>query len=132
MQFCFQTEATVDCGAGSIILSNTIEEITVNATDIGNVEACVVDQLTLTKNDDGGPYTPGDTLVYTLVVTNTGVGNASNVQVTDTIPVELTRSAATATSQGTCDDSGDPLVVCNIGTLTPGQSETVTITTTVN
>lgn len=134
VQFCFQTEASVDCGAtGSVTLSNTIEEVTVNATDISNVEACVVDQLTLTKNDDGnGPYSPGDALVYTLVVTNTGIGNANNVQVTDTIPATLTRSTATTTTQGSCDDSGDPLVVCNIGTLTPGQSETVTITTTVN
>jgi hypothetical protein len=52
--------------------------------------------------------------------------------VTDTIPSGLTRSAATTTTLGTCNDLGDPNIVCDIGTLGAGLSATVTITTTVN
>jgi uncharacterized repeat protein (TIGR01451 family) len=88
--------------------------------------------LTITKSDDGnGPYSSGDPLVYTIVVTNSG-SDADNVMVTDTIPSGLTRSAATTTTLGTCNDLGDPNIVCDIGTLGAGLSATVTITTTVN
>jgi uncharacterized repeat protein (TIGR01451 family) len=102
------------------------------ASYFSGFNALISTDLSITKSDDGnGPYSSGDSLVYTIVVTNS-VSDAENVVITDTIPGELTRSAVTTTTLGTCDDSGDPAIVCDIGTLGAGLSATVTITTTVN
>lgn len=105
-------------GTASIIFTAT-------AIDIQKVNATVHDQrctalitinpianLTITKT---GPTTviAGNTITYTITVTNNGPDPAFNVQIGDTIPAIL---------QNIIHDS------FNLGTIDPGQSKTVTIT----
>jgi uncharacterized repeat protein (TIGR01451 family) len=59
-------------------------------------------------------------------VANTGTVAATNVVVTDSIPAGLT---ITNVSPAACSWAGQ-LVTCNLGTLGPGQSVTITITVT--
>ena len=77
--------------------------------------------LAVTKT---GPttVTPGVAYPYTVTVTDHGPSTATAVTLTDTLPPGVTLSAA---SGATC--AGSP-VVCDVGTVAPGGSVTVTLT----
>jgi uncharacterized repeat protein (TIGR01451 family)/fimbrial isopeptide formation D2 family protein len=83
----------------------------------------------LTDADGNSTPSPGDTLLYTVVVTNSGNTGASNVAFTD-IPdthTTLVNSSVTA-SQGviTSGNSGAPPVTVQLGTLGGGAVATIT------
>jgi len=73
------------------------------------------------------PVEPGGSLAYTFFVYNGGPSTASGVTLTDTIP-GTTTFVSSSTTIGSC--SGTTTVTCNLGTLTPGQTATVTINVT--
>ncbi|MCA9667618.1 MAG: DUF11 domain-containing protein, partial [Myxococcales bacterium] len=54
-----------------------------SAPDLSNTSKTVVD-------NNGGPTRPGDTLTYTVTITNSGNAAANNVRVTDMVDVALT------------------------------------------
>ena len=80
--------------------------------------------VALTKT---GPATvlPNGQVTYTITVTNNGPSAADNVTVNDTIPSALTNVDLTP-SVGTCDNAG----TCQLGTLQPGATATITVTGT--
>ena len=70
----------------------------------------------------------GADLTYSIVVTNEGPSDATNVVVSDPLPAGTTFGLATAT-QGTCGESSGT-VTCDLGTMVDGASATVTLTVT--
>jgi uncharacterized repeat protein (TIGR01451 family) len=73
-------------------------------------------------NRDSAPV--GAKVTYTIVVTNDGPDAADLVTLTDELPVELALESATV-DVGIC--TGDPTVICTIGSLNNGESATATI-----
>lgn len=71
--------------------------------------------LNITKSVDSATATPGDTLTYTLVITNSGEADATNVVVTDNLPDGFVFLAGGRTTR-----------TWNIGTLAAGASKTLT------
>jgi uncharacterized repeat protein (TIGR01451 family) len=71
------------------------------------------------------PVFAGDYLNYLITITNLGPDNATSVVLTDTLPPNVAFSAATL-SQGTNTAVGGT-VACNLGTIAPGATATVTI-----
>src|SRR5438132_5820698 len=69
-----------------------------------------------------GPFTPGQSLTYTLVVANAGPSTATNIQVTDT-PTNLN---ITNVSGGGC-----AALPCAIASLASGSNVTITVTATI-
>jgi len=89
--------------------------------------------LTATKTVSGTP-TPGSTLTYTVVLTNSGtLAQADNPgnEFTDVLPASLTLVSATATSGTAVPTVGTNTVTWN-GSIPAGGSVTITITATVN
>lgn len=80
--------------------------------------------LSLTKGDSPDPVLYGNNVTYTLTVTNSGPGPATNVVLTDTLPANMVFVSATP-SQGSC--SGTTTITCNLGTINNGANATVTI-----
>jgi uncharacterized repeat protein (TIGR01451 family) len=117
-------------------LSNTAQvtanETETNAANNSDTETtALISQVdvAITKTDTVDPVTAGENLTYTLVVTNNGPSNATNVVVTDTLPTQFSFATGAAT-QGTVTQAAG-VATATIGSLTPGQSETITITGSV-
>jgi len=81
--------------------------------------------VTLSDLTSDQAVTLGDTLVYTLSVSNAGPAAATSVVLTDTLPAGVAFVSATAT-QGSCTHSNGT-VICQIGTLASGSSATIAI-----
>src|SRR5262249_41382227 len=82
--------------------------------------------LSITKTDAPDPVTAGQTLTYTIAVTNNGPSDATGVTVTDTLPPNVTFRSA---SPGRGHSSRT--VTCAVGALSNGAMATITITVTV-
>ena len=77
--------------------------------------------------DGSGTITAGDTIIYTISITNSGAGTAKNVVFTDTMPEHTAFvSGSASTTKGTIEFT-DPVLQVNIGTIAPNSTEIVTI-----
>lgn len=95
-----------------------------SSTTSATVTAALPTDVRITKTANGQTFVLGGTVTYTIVVTNTGSGDALDTVVTDTLPAGTTLQSATST-QGTC--SGTTTVTCTVGTLAPSASATITL-----
>ncbi len=97
----------------------------------------------LTDNGTTGIVDPGDTLTYTITVSNSGAKDASGVVLTDSVPTYTTYVSGDFTVDGTSEvDSGylpliDGFVLTSAGagsqgTISAGSSVTVTFTVLVD
>ncbi|HEX6732642.1 MAG TPA: choice-of-anchor V domain-containing protein, partial [Pyrinomonadaceae bacterium] len=110
----------IDVNAQSGLITH-IAQLTLNVVDPSSADLSVI------KTASPNPGQAGVSLSYRIVVTNSGPGPATNVNVNDTLPPGVTFVSATP-SQGAC--SGTTTVNCALGTLTNGASGVVTIVVT--
>ena len=134
-------EGTVDAGEEGNTITNITTAATGDQVDSSTVgddleEAVdVVDNTTdlvTVKTLASGNITPdeGDVVTFEITVTNSGPGDATNVDLTDLIPAGLT---ATANNGGITQGTYDPATgLFSIGTLLVGESATLTIEGTVD
>jgi uncharacterized repeat protein (TIGR01451 family)/uncharacterized repeat protein (TIGR02543 family) len=87
--------------------------------------------LLVIKTGDPNPVTVGETLTYTITVTNNGPDEATGVTLTDMLPGSVTLVPPITTTQGSCDEALG-VVTCDLGTLADGANATVTINVTPN
>jgi uncharacterized repeat protein (TIGR01451 family) len=83
--------------------------------------------LAVTKSDAPDPIQVGDTLTYTVKVTNNGPKEATQVTLTDSLPSHADFLSATSSS-GKCKQQGNR-VICDIGNLAadPTGKDAVTV-----
>ena len=93
-------------------------------------------QLTITKTPASSTATAGASDSYTIVVGNSGHGNAHNVTVTDTVPGGMDYTAGTATAAAdssfdetadTGDANGSSIVSWSLGNIAAGASVAITV-----
>lgn len=128
----FIATGTVDAAATSSLV-NTAQVITpagVADPVLTNNAATVTDtlqpnaDLSLSKSGSPNPVLVGDSLTYSLIITNAGPSVAANVVVTDTLPLTVSFDATPG-----CNKSGG-VVTCAVGALNSGATETVTLVVT--
>jgi len=98
--------------------------------------AALITDPAVTKSGDPTIAQVGDTVTFTLVVTNEGTADADDVVLTDTVPSFLDISAVLISpSPPSCPGlscvSGNTITI-DFGTVTPSEVFTVTVTTVVN
>ena len=126
--------ATVDVGTGGLTITNTTTAATGDQSDPGPSVDDLDEPITvnndsdvvLTKVVDNSTPNEGDTVTYTITATNNGQAEATSLVVTDTMDPGLTFVSATPSS-GTYTNPA-----WTIGNLANGQTETLTITATVD
>ena len=84
--------------------------------------------LEVSKADSPDPVLVGETLIYTVVVTNHGP-STTTAELIDTLPESVDFESATSTA-GSCSKTGDFTVTCSLGILGSGESATSTIEVT--
>ncbi|HKP52938.1 MAG TPA: dockerin type I domain-containing protein [Chloroflexia bacterium] len=100
-----------------------------NVGNRGATQHALAADLELAMNDMPDPVAPGNTLQYSVVITNTGPGLAPSVLLTDTLPTGATLLAATS-GQGTCTKNGGA-VNCTLGALRVRETASITISVTL-
>ena len=132
-------EGTVDAGQGGNVITNVTTAATGDQTDPSTVgddleETIAVGipaaDLVTVKTLASGDATPdeGDTVIFEILVTNNGGAQATNVSLTDSLPPGLTFTGS-STTQGSYDIATG---LFDIGTLSVGQSATLTLEGTVD
>jgi LPXTG-site transpeptidase (sortase) family protein len=101
-------------------------------TDSQTASAVSIVDPAVTKSGDPSTASIGDTIVFTLVITNNGSIDATNVRMVDVIPAFLTITNSTASPPATTDNSTGNTVDLTFATVAPTDVYTVTITTFVN
>lgn len=92
----------------------------------------IVSNLTLDLRVDKSLAKPGDIITYTIVLTNSGNGLASNIVVRDSTSTGLNYVAGSATTPaGTTFVSGSPVSTLSVAALGAGQSLTLMYQVTV-
>ncbi len=133
-------EATVDDDTAGDTITNTAtvdaDQPDPHLDDNSDSADILVDQqppinvadLAITKTACGCIPKIGDTITYTVTVTNSGPSTATNVVVADSLPGGVSYQSYSA-SQGTYNNSTG---IWSVGTLADGASATLTITATVD
>lgn len=85
--------------------------------------------LSITKAANKSSAKTGDTVVYTLVVTNSSSTVATNVVIQDVLPNGVTYSSATG---GTSHTESNGVVSWEIASVAANSSETLTVTVTID
>ncbi len=119
----------VDTSTESATVSNTAsatsDEDTATATTTVDVVEDVV--LDLIKSFDSAAAVAGSTgHSFSLEVTNTGISDADNIVITDTVDSRLTVTAVSSPSWD-CSASSGQSVTCSAATLAAGATATVTV-----
>ncbi|MGL5331050.1 MAG: hypothetical protein ACRDD7_17440 [Peptostreptococcaceae bacterium] len=96
------------------------------ADDFAIFEVNINDIITVEKTVDKTIANVGDTLTYTIVLTNTGSTTALNVLFSDTIPDGTTFNVGSVNVDSVNQPTFNPNTGFNIGSLSPGSTSTIT------
>ncbi len=104
--------------------TNSVDPTPGNNTASDTTPLVAAPDLVLSKFDDGSGVGPLSTIIYTLAYTNTGTRGATNVVLTETVPVGSTFNAGGSSPGWSCAPNNNPGSTCtiNIGSLNVGQS----------
>ncbi|WP_299903335.1 DUF11 domain-containing protein, partial [uncultured Aquimarina sp.] len=128
-------EATVDAGTSGDTITNTVTSVTLDQTDNDITaddlsEDIIVNNevdLVIAKTVDDSTPDEGDTINYTITVTNNGPASATDVSLTDVLPAGVTFVSSTPAA-----DYNAAVGVWTIGDLLDGDIATLTLTATVD
>jgi len=136
---------TVDCGGatastgGVWTVGGTIGQpdageamtggvFTVNGGFWGSSSTGFSADLAMVKTDSMDPVVPGSTFSYGLLISNVGPSSASNLVVTDTLPVAVGFISVSG-ADWSCGETGG-VVTCTLPGLSPGDAPVITIDVT--
>ncbi|RXT00130.1 DUF11 domain-containing protein [Ammoniphilus sp. CFH 90114] len=90
----------------------------------------LIADLLVTKEASPSQVSPGDTITYSVRLTNLGPNTATGVKLTDVLPAEL-GLVEFSSSFGTCVFTNN-VITCDIGTMTPSGNVLLTISARVD
>jgi uncharacterized repeat protein (TIGR01451 family) len=141
MAIQFGVSPAVDAGDDNVVSATPALQTSQNGlsrpqgahSDIGAYEAPPPSaDLSITKSVSSSTAQPGDTITYTLSISNAGPNTANNVSVSDPLSSYLTFvSCSESTGTGTCTYSGG-VVTVSYASLASSASSIITINTTLN
>jgi uncharacterized repeat protein (TIGR01451 family) len=127
--------ATVNTGTGNNTITNTTSGLTadqfdpVSSNNVGSVSLRVTSSdLSLAKSVNNATPSFGQSVIFTITLSNSGPDGATGVIVKDLLPAGLGFSSYTATVGSYANATG----IWTVGSLAGGGSATLQITATVN
>jgi len=127
--------ATVDTGTAGQTITNTTDGLSADQADPNtgnNADSATITvqsaDLGVSKGVDNSTPNEGDTIVYTITVSNGGPDDVTGVVLTDTLPTGVTYAAHSISQGGYNSGSGR----WTVGGLSSGSVATLTLTATVD
>ncbi len=125
--------ARVEAAAAETPLQNVAQvtgaefdpDVANNSTSVSSPVPATAD-LRIAKSVSNASRNVGDALTYTLTAANDGPSTATNVQITDTVPVGFQLTAAPTVTGGSCTVVGR-LVTCTVASLASGGARSITL-----
>lgn len=117
----FEGDETFNITLSNVVgaaLGTSAAVATITENDIGTAD------LSISKVAEASGGIVGQPITYTITVDNAGPSPALSVTVTDILPANTAYVSATP-SQGSC--SGTTTVICSLGTIGSGGTETITL-----
>ncbi len=135
----FTATGTVDPAARGSLTNTATVTVPLGVTDpsLSNNSASDIDSLTpkadllVTKSASPNPVIAGNILTYSLIVTNFGPSNATEVTLVDQLPSTGVTFVSVTPSQGSCSQ-GVSQVLCSLSTIPKNGVVTVTIQVSVD
>ncbi|MGI9290814.1 MAG: choice-of-anchor Q domain-containing protein [Gammaproteobacteria bacterium] len=124
-EILYEIDKSTGVGSNGVPISTGSDH---EAVDCFAISPTVAVDIAVTKGVDDATPMEGDTIVYTIGVTNNGPSTASSLQIMDLLPTGVTFVSATP-DQGIYDDSNGNWF---IGTLNATAVTSMTITATVD
>lgn len=125
------TDGVISNAASVQDLSAVGENNTANNAATADVTVVAEADLGVVKAVSTNASQVGGALTYTIDVTNSGPSTASNVVVTDTLPVGVTFVSGTGPSGEVLSEVGG-VVTANLATMASGESGTMTINVSID
>lgn len=134
----FSFRAKVNIGTGNIVNTADVEAGTTADTVPGNNTAQVTTPVTagadvrISKDVSPKPATAGQSVTFSIVVTNDGPSDAQNVAFADEMPAGFVITGGNQPAGWTCNtDAGNTTRSCQIPSLAQGATATFTVTALV-
>jgi uncharacterized repeat protein (TIGR01451 family) len=118
-----------ECDGADTGTFNTATVVAFGGNSSSDCEPIPVADLAIVKSAPVGPFAPGSTFAWTLLVTNNGPAVANDVLVTDVVPSTLVVTGVSS-ADFSCGFTGNS-VSCTRPSLAVGASGTITITVQV-
>ncbi len=133
--FYQQVTIMVTVDAGTLGVLSNIATVTSDANELDpsdntiSIDTAVIAEadLSVTLMDSQDPVAAGAPLSYSVMVSNSGPSNATNVTLTENLPVGVTFVSTTG-----CLDDPVGVPSCDLGTIMPGSSSQVTVAVSVD
>jgi len=130
-------DLVVDLGpsvaAGALVANNatiTANEDDPTPVDNSSTNTVSVERtsgLTVAKTDVADPVVAGETIAWDIMIENLGPSTSDDVVATDMLPPGTSFVAADSDAACLADPTDPSLIVCQVGTLTPGAQQTLRI-----
>jgi len=135
----YTVTADIDAGATGNLVNTASVSTAVGDPNPGDESDTDTDtpdasaDLTVTKSDGVATYTPGGSVTYAIVVSNTGPSGVTGATVTDSFPAEITSANWTCTPTGaaTCTASGSGSISDTVD-IPAGENLTYTVTANID
>ncbi len=109
--------------------SDTLDQVLPNNEDAATIAVEPEADLSVSKTTSASTAVSGENITWTITVHNAGPEPATQAELSDDLPAELTLVSASP-SQGACN-AADPLV-CQLGVIPVGATVTVEVVTQIN
>lgn len=119
------------------VTAQSVASTTTTETDATNNSGSTTTQVTIASHDllvnqtdSPDPVAVGDTITYTITLTNNGPSYATSVEAQDTLPLTRLTFVSATPSAGSCNPPSGSSLTCNVGDLAVGASKTITLVMT--
>ncbi len=117
----------------AVASSDTFEPDQADNTDSETTTIQAETELEVTKSDSPDPVVAGANLYYTLHVVNHGPSTATDVELVDTLPADVSFvTGVNGNGQTVCALNPGNIAVCDLGDLEPGEDADVFLTVLVD
>uniref|UniRef100_UPI000FFF15E8 T9SS type B sorting domain-containing protein n=1 Tax=Aquimarina sediminis TaxID=2070536 RepID=UPI000FFF15E8 len=128
--------ATVDAGTSGDTITNTVSSVSLDQTDSNtttddpseNIVVGNTTDLVVSKTVNNTTPNEGDTVIYTITLTNSGPATATNVSITDLLPTGVTYVSDTPSQGSYVSGTG----VWSVGSINNSSNATLSISATVD